>query len=233
MKRIVLQPAYILHRRPFRNASLLLEVLSRDHGRVGLVARTSSRPGHSATLSPFQPVLVSWNQRGELGTLTACEAGEGFTVLQGRDLMVALYVNELMLKMLPREVPEPEVFDLYAGFCARLGVDSVLQEEALRLFEKRLLECLGYALPLTADCHGRPLAPDMRYVFSADTGLTPAPEAGDGSKTVSGQAMLNLARETLPDETSRDEAKQVLRLALARQLGGKALKIRDCFSRQY
>jgi DNA repair protein RecO (recombination protein O) len=107
--RISLQPAYILHSRPYRESSLLLEAMGREHGRIGLVARGArgARSRWKNMLQPFRPLLLSWTQRGELGTLTGADQVASPPALAGESLFCGLYANELMIRFLQRSDPHP------------------------------------------------------------------------------------------------------------------------------
>jgi DNA repair protein RecO (recombination protein O) len=157
--KVALEPAFILHHYPYRDSSLLLEVFARGYGRVGLVARgaRSARARWRGQLENFRPLLLSWSLRGELGTLTGLELPAVTGVPAGRRLLSAYYLNELILRLLARHDPHPEVFDAYAE--AIRDID-VAEEPALRIFEKRLLQALGYGLLLghEADTGARPRA---------------------------------------------------------------------------
>ncbi len=170
--RVLLQPAFILHRRPYRDSSLLLEAFSREYGRLGLIARgaASSRSRLKGVLQPFTPLLLSWRGDGDLATLNGGEeAGRPFPLLQNRAL-AGLYVNELLVRLLPRRDVQPALFNVYETLLAELAT-AVDEEPPLRRFEKRLLEELGYGLSLdrTADS-GQPIVAEAHYRYVLDRG---------------------------------------------------------------
>lgn len=231
--RVLLQPGYVLHRRPYRDSSLLLELLSPQFGRVGLVAR-GARQAKSrlhGVLQPFRPLLVSWNGAGELATLTAAEADGPVPWLDGRALMGGLYINELLVRLLHRFDPHPALYAAYHAAVQALDAHAVL-EPILRRFEKQLLEEIGYGLVLDHDAEqGRPLDPQCLYVYH----LLHGPVAVHGAPVrdaliLRGQSLLDLARGEFADETSLREAKRLTRAALAEQLGGRPLVSRRLFS---
>ena len=151
LERIDLEPAFVLHARPWREASLIVEAFSRVHGRLGLVVRGARRPKSRihGLLQPFIPLLLSWRGRGELATLTGVEAEGGALPLAGSAAIVGFYLNELLLRFVHRHDPEPRLFDHYRATLGRVACEDD-PEPALRIFEKRLLEAAGYALELEA-----------------------------------------------------------------------------------
>lgn len=232
MSRVTLQPAFILHQRPFRDSSTLLELFTRDLGRIGLVAR-GARGGRSklrGTLQAFCPLLVSWTSRGELGTLSGAELAGPSQTLTGTALFSAFYVNELLLRLLPRNDPHPELFDPYAHVVRELGGHG--GERALRLFEKRLLESLGYGLLLdsVADTGVR-LEADALYDYHLERGPVAAHECEPSGLQIAGSSLLSLHREELADPRTLSDAKRLLRAALALYLGERPLKTREILRR--
>ena len=161
MLRVELEPGFVLHHRPFRDTSLLLEVLSMEHGRVGLVARGARGPRSrlKGLLQPFRPLLLSWQLRGELGTLTAAESAavSAPPPSGGERLLGLYYLNELLLRLTARLDPHPGLYQGYAAAVAALADQAALAPE-LRRFEKRLLDVLGYGPELRFDATGWPVA---------------------------------------------------------------------------
>lgn len=223
--RVSLQPALVLHRQPYRNSSLLVEALSRDHGRVGLVARGVRSRKAPGVLRPFQPLLISWSGRGELYTLGAMEeAGNDLQPPPSR-LLSGLYLNELLYRLLLRHDPQPMLFQRYltalASLCA--GVD---EQTVLRIFEKHLLALLGYGLVLEQEGGGIPVSGELQYHYELHYGPRREPVAA--SLPVSGRSLLALAHEDeLTDPQIRAELKRLTRAAIAQQLDGRPLKTRE------
>ncbi len=146
---VTLQSAYVLHHRPYRESSLLLEVFSRDYGRVGLVARAAKRPRSPwrGTLQPFRSLLLSWTGRGELMTLADAELTESGPFLRGRGLLSGFYMNELVMRLLQRHDPHPALFEAYRS--ALKGLAAAGSEEGvLRVCAKRLVYSSGSAFVL-------------------------------------------------------------------------------------
>lgn len=214
--RVQLEPGYLLNARPYRDSSLLVEAFTRTQGRVGLVARgaRSPRAKTRALLQTLQPLLLSWTPAGELGTLGAVEAAGPALPLTGERVLFGWYVNELLLKLLQRQDPHPGLFEVYALTLAQLAGDEA--ERALRIFEKRLLEELGYGLQLPDD-----LDPAARYRYDWLEGPV---AAGSDEAGYRGASLLALGAETLDDAQALADARHLLRDALAQQLGGRALE---------
>lgn len=229
--RVELHPAFILHQRSYRESSALLEVFSSLHGRVGVVARgTRGRGARWAGLvEAFRPLLLAWSGRGELGTLTGAEPDGAPLRLAGRPLLSGFYVNELLLRLLHRHDPHPELFAAY-GATVRALSEAASEEPVLRIFEKRLLESVGYGLVLTADAEqGMPLQPDVDYYYQPDRGPCRNRPSEQPVIEVRGRTLLALAEECLPDADTLREAKQLMRFVLSGHLGGRPLASRALF----
>lgn len=220
------QPGYILHARAWRETSLLLEAFSRDHGRVGLVARgvrgARSRLPRSA-LEPLQALRLDWNGRGELRTLTAVETTAAMPALHGDALLSALYVNELLVRLTARDDPHPWLFDRYAALLASLAEASSLAWQ-LRVFERDLLDAIGYApqLQVTAD-DGEPIEATRDYDYLPERGALPASDRSDGVR-VRGAALLALAKGNAPEPRDLADLRRLLRMLLGVHLGGRGLQ---------
>lgn len=223
--RVALQPALVLHRRPYRNTSLLAELFTRDHGRVGLVGR-GVRGRRGVLLRPFLPILVSWSGRGELYTLTGTEEAGSDLNPPPAALLSALYLNELLYRLLIRHDPQPALFQRYLEALAALagGMD---QETALRLFEKHLLILLGYGLMLDREAGtGEPIDDHREYHYVLDHG--PRREALANAIPIAGRSLLALARENdLRDLQIRRDIKRLTRTAISRLLDGRPLQTRE------
>lgn len=223
-ERVALAPAYLLHQRAWRETSKLLELWSRDHGRVGLVARGVRRPNslQRSLLQPFTPLLVSWSQRGELGNLGAVEAAGRPTMLKGRPLMAAFYMNELLLRLLPRQDAHASLYDVYARTLEALGGPK--PAAGLRIFETQLLSAIGYGLNLDQTSSGEQIDPDMDYLYDLDAGSRPAMGRKGPGVPVSGRALLALGHGRLDDADDLKAVKRLLAAALEQHLEGRSLK---------
>ena len=225
-----LQPAYLLHRRPYRETSLLIEAFTASAGRIALIAKgaRSGRKGNAAILQPFQPLLLSWILRGEVGTLTAVEPREQRVALNGTALFSGFYLNELLMRLLARHDPHPELFDSYEKTLHLLSGSSP-DEWSLRLFERDLLDSLGYGLLLEQSVDGQPIQPHINYCYHLEHGPA-AVGANERCLQVSGATLLALATGEAPGEQTRREAKRLMRAALGLYLGNKPLQSRELFS---
>ena len=228
LERIDLEPALVLHARPYRETSLIVEAFSRGHGRLGLIARGARRPKSKirGLLQPFVPLLLSWRGKGELATLTGADAEGGVPPLVGSTAIVGFYVNELLVRLLHRHDPEPMLFDHY-----REALDGIAHagdpEPILRIFEKRLLQAVGYALELEREADsGTAIEPEGLYRYTTDSG----PERWSGSASpgvcVSGATLLALASEQITDRRTLREAKRLMRFIIDEHCGGRALASR-------
>jgi DNA repair protein RecO (recombination protein O) len=225
--------AFILHHRPYRDTSRIIEVFSREQGRLTLFARGARGPKSrtASLLQPFVPLLVSWRGHGEAAQLTAVElatwapqAARGVAGLPARNVMSGFYVNELLLRLTIRDDPHPELFDAYADVLGALAAGDA-PEAPLRLFERRLLEALGYGVELEAELDsGRAIDPDGRYVYRAGQGVARA--VADAPGAVAGRSLLGLAAGRLADPAELDDARRVLRAALDYCLEGRELATR-------
>jgi DNA repair protein RecO (recombination protein O) len=217
---------YVLHHRPFRDTGRILEVFTRDHGRLSLFARGVRGPKAklAPVLQPFQAIYLSWSGRGEAPQLTGAEyAGAAVQPLPAR-LMACFYLNELLLKLIARHDPHPELFDAYQAALAELASGPAL-ERPLRIFEKRLLDSIGYGLSLESDSEtGRRIHADGHYQYRPAQGLVPAPTHAPGA--FAGASIVSLAEERLSSAHELDDARRLLRSALAHCLEGRELTTR-------
>lgn len=232
---IHLQPAYVLHHRPYRDTSRILELFTRDHGRVSVFARgargngkagSSPRSSLISILQPFNQLLVSWSGRGEAGQLTGAEFDGAMSLLPPDRLVHGFYLNELLLKLFARHDSHPEVFALYAHTLDGLKHGDPVRP--LRLFEKRLLEALGYGLALERDVHdGLQIDPQASYHYRLEQGPVRVDAVADNAAVYSGTTLLSLAREDLADASVCADARRLLRAALDRCLDGRELRSRQ------
>ena len=222
--RIENQPAFVLHTRPWRETSLIAELLTRDHGRVAVVARGVSGPKKGvqrAALQPLQRLRVDYLPRGELARLIQAEAVDTAPALSGEPLMAAFYVNELLLRLCARQDAQSSVFELYARVRAELASDATLSW-TLRRFERDLLDALGYGLPWAYTEDGERLEPASRYRLDPEHG--PIRDSHRGENSISGAALLALAEDRLPEPDLLASLRLALRSVLTAHLGTQPLK---------
>lgn len=227
------QPAFVLHTIPFRETSLIVEVFSRDFGRMSLLARGARRPRAAirGLLMAFQPIEVGWAGKGEVLTLMKAEWQGGLPLLSGEALFCGYYLNELLMHLLPREDAHEHLFERYADMLARLAADPAGKgrEADLRSFEKALLQELGYGLTLVHDSSGQHIEPEGIYTYRMEQGPVRVEHAEAAAQTVSGQTLLDLAAEDFSDPRSRSEAKALMRTLMAYYLAGVELETRKIF----
>ena len=236
MSVVELQPAFVLHRRPFRNTSLILDLLTLNHGRVALVARGArgGKKNTSAQLQAFRHLLISWRGKGEMYSMTGVEdvhtPGGAFTFGQ-TSLLCAYYVNELAMKLLPRDDPHPEVFAVYNDTLKRLSEFDADIEPALRRYEISLLASLGYQLVVDHDVvSGESIDPQKSYKYSPDRGPSVVnAESNEFSIPVSGATLKALADDNYSSSVTLKESRYLLRALIDRQLDGRPLKSREMF----
>jgi DNA repair protein RecO (recombination protein O) len=218
------QPAYVLHARPWRETSLIVDTLTRDHGRVSLVARGVSGPkrhAQRAALQPLQSVRMDYLPRGELARLVAVEAMDASPAVAGEALLGAFYVNELILRLCPRHEPQRQLWELY-GPLRRALAQSTPLAWTLRRFERDLLDALGFGLPWDRDVAGEELDPDADYRLDAELGPVLAAHGAYGA--AKGAAWLALARDEVPTPEQLASLRSGLRSVLAAHLGPQPLR---------
>lgn len=223
------QPAFVLHSYPFRETSLIVEVFSRDFGRVALMARGARRPRSAlrGLLLAFQPLELAWAGKGEVQTLMKAEWQGGQPLLSGKALFFAYYLNELLLQLLPREDAHERLFSVYAKTLRRFAKN--LHEADLRCFERAFLQELGYGLTLESDTQGAPIDAGAYYVYEIERGPVPLLRPGTSALSVGGKTLIDLAGDDLSDPRSLQEAKQLMRALIAHYSDGKGLDTRRIF----
>ncbi len=226
-RRVQNQPAWLLHHRPFRDSSRILDVLSKDFGRLSVVAR-GSRSANSklkGLLRPFLPLQLSWFIRTDLGTLTGAEMNGAPIALTGDALMSAYYINELLLNLLHRHDPQPEIFEAYRKTMDALqGQDEIAS--LLRQFELEMLRLLGYAVNLDHDTESdSELNAAQRYEYHVERGPVPVSRE-EGPMVFSGSELLAIRKQQFSDPAVLRNAGRLLRQVIAWHLNGKELKSR-------
>ena len=223
--------AFVLHTYPFQDTSVIVEAFSRQHGRVGLVAKGARRPKSALrpALLAFQPLAIAWSGRSELRTLVRAERSGSAHVLGGVAMMCGYYVNELVLKLLHRDDPHERLFDDYAtalhGLAA--GADSAA---VLRRFELALLREIGYAVELERDAdRGTPLVAEERYTYFPERGPAMLQGAVDmpGALELHGKTLLDMARGDFADPVTAAESKLLMRWLIGQHLDQRTLNTRQ------
>jgi DNA repair protein RecO (recombination protein O) len=228
--RLDAQPAFILHSYPYRETSLIVEAFAREQGRLGLMARGARRPKSSlrGVLLPFQPLLLSWAGRRELRSLTRAEWSGGYAPLKGEALICGFYLNELLIKLLPRDDPHEHLFSLYEKTLAGLasGADRAA---ILRRFEINLLGELGYAIEMDHEVErGVPVARERNYVYVVERGPV---DVGAGAPRngveLSGQTLIDMRSGDFTSPTTQQQSKALMRTLINHYLGNQVLHTRQ------
>lgn len=222
------QPGFVLHSYPHKETSLIVDVLSRDHGRVALVAKGAKRP-HSAlrgALQTFQPLSVSWTGKSELRVLTGAEWVGGMLPLEKTALLCGFYLNELLVRLLARDDPHPALFDQYLATLNQLAHGEPAPA-VLRQFERALLRQTGVAADLArCTATGQAVDPALSYVVDPERGPRPA-RTDEPWPRVAGKTLLDMERDDYRDPQTQSQSKHLMRFLLACQLGGAPLNTRQ------
>ena len=229
VERVEMEAAFLLHARPYRETSQILDILSQNHGRIGLVAKGSRRPKSrwKNALRPFQLCHMTWSGRGDLFTLRAAESVGPPAQVNGMPLMAAYYMNELLIALMHRSDPHPNLFTHYGGALVSLANDSDT-ELVLRRFEVALLAEIGYGIVVEHDVvDERALDADRKYEYVVDRGPVPVPDTHSGELVFWGSELLAIAHGDRLDAGQLKSAKRLLRAVLNSSLGGRQLKTRQ------
>ncbi len=222
------QPAFVLHARPWRETSLLVEVLTLDHGRLGLVARGVQGPKKHvlrAALQPLQHIRLTAVLRGELAQLRSAESLDAAPRLTGDAMLAGFYINELVLRLAPRQDPAPELYEAFADVRQRLALDGLAW--TLRRFERDLLDAIGLGFAFDTDGDGHEIEPAARYRLDPEHGprrLQRDGGAADRSAAATGHALLALAADIAPEAADMASLRRALRAVLSHHLGARGLK---------
>ncbi|HEX3836540.1 MAG TPA: DNA repair protein RecO [Steroidobacteraceae bacterium] len=233
-RRILLAQAYVLHTHPFRDTSRILEVFTREQGRVSVFARGVRGPKArlASLLQPFQPLLISFTARGDAGQLISAESAPGPAHdhagsltggLPPAALLSGFYLNELLLKLTTRHDPNADLFDGYRAALSALTAGGP-PEPALRSFELRLLRELGYGLDLTHTVSGGVVTAQGYYHFRAADGLFAT--TAEHSGALQGSSLLQLSAGLLREGRELADARKVLSAALEHCLEGRPIATR-------
>lgn len=224
------QAVYVLHTYPFKETSLVVEIFSRNFGRVAVTAKGARRPRSAVRgmLQSFQPLQATWSGKLELKTLHGLEWAGGLLLLKGEALMCGFYLNELMLRLLPREDAHEALFEYYAATLKILALGQNLAT-TLRRFELKLLQELGYAIPLRHDVAQVPIIEAQAYSYEAEHG---ARRINAGMRNhhgvhLMGSTLLDMANDDYNNLQTQQQSKQLMRYLLAHYLGDKPLHTRQ------
>mgnify|MGYP001466574113 FL=1 len=225
------EPGFVLHAYPYKETSLIVEAFTRRFGRVGLLARGARRPRSMlrGVLLAFHPLRLTWTTSAELGTLISAEWGGGQATLAGAGLMCGFYINELLLRLLPRDDAHEALFDAYGAALSRLAAGEA-QGSVLRSFERRMLAELGYAPVLDRDAaNGAEIEAAKHYAYEAERGPVETSRTS-GESVISGRTLLDMAADNYDSSRTREESRRLMRVLIGERLGGQTLHTRAVLS---
>ena len=221
------QPVFVLHTYAFKETSLVAELFTKAHGRVATLAKGARRPRSAmrGQLQSFQMLSATWSGKNELKTLHSLDWADGLTMLQGEALMCGFYLNELLLRLLPREDAHEQLFNYYQATLRALakGLDLATH---LRRFELKLLQEMGYAVPLQVDENNAPINEEREYRYEAEYGAC-ALSATQKGIIVAGRTLLDMALDDYTSMQTQQESKKLMRYLLTHYLGDKPLHTRQ------
>lgn len=231
-----LSPAFILHVRKFRDTSVIIDLLTEQEGRVAAVMRgvRTRKSKTAAFVRPFTQVLVSWFGRGELKTVKTMDFPVRAAALSGDALMLGMYVNELLVRLLGKFEPVPDIFSAYGELLDRLERGDAMMP-ALRHFELVLLAALGYGITFDIEAEtGQPVRSQALYRYTPDEGfhrLDNGVAEPSSRQVFRGDVLLAISEGKLTDPEVDRSARQVIRSSIGALLGGRELKSRELFRR--
>ena len=226
-EKINLHPAFILHHRPYRNTSLIIDVLTREHGRISLVAKGAkqAKSPWRGCLLPFQLLSLSWVKKTDLGTLTHAEITATSENLNGEAMYAAMYVNELLTRLVHKGDQTTEIFQHYVQTIEDLAAKSIAP--VLRVFEFHLLQSLGFEIQLDVDEHQHPIEAEIRYKYIPEHGFVISNEKN--VYLFEGKHILAFAQEKFDTQDVLQSAQRLMQAALKKRLGDEPLKSRELF----
>jgi len=228
-----LQAGFVLHSRPWRETSLLVDVFTENHGKIGLCARgvRGKKSAKSSMLQPLTPILLCWTGRGELQTLTKIELAAPAIKLFGSALYSVFYINELMVRLLHKHDPHPELYYHYQQTLEQLANSEYL-ERTLRKFELLLLNVIGYGLTLSTDNNGEAILGQNNYLLDVDGLFQLVENSAKHTRQFKGSHIISMAENDWQHPEVLKDAKRLLRLSLQPLLGDKPLQSRKLFRRK-
>ncbi len=227
--RILAEPGFVLHSFPYKESSLIVEMFSRKHGRIAVLAKGARRPASQlrGALQTFQPLSLSWTGKSSLRTLIAADWVGGLLPLEKSSLLCGFYLNELLVKLLAHDDPHPALFDHYVSSLNQLAHNEAAPI-VLRKFELALLKETGVAAQL-AHCvdSGAQVQSDLHYVVDPERGPRLAMGLEQNLPRVVGQTLLDMEQGDYSNATTQAQSKTLMRFLLAHHLGGVPLKTRQ------
>ena len=229
--KIYLEPAFVLHSRPYQETSLIIDFFTKSYGRLNAIAKGAKRPKSPlrSVLTPACKLVVSMTGKSELKNLSSVEIVDHFNLRDGISLNSIIYINELISKATEKEDPHENIFLEYEILLRNLNDSkgSEQLEKSLRNFELNLLQEMGYGVDLTREAESNmKIDSDTRYRFDPDKGFSSINENDSTQISFLGQDVLDFSQGQFEKKTTRDASKIIMRLALDYHLGNKTLNIR-------
>lgn len=229
--------AFLLHRRDYRETSVLADFFTQEQGVISGVVKgvRGSIKSRRLPLQPFVSLNISWFGNHELKTIKSVEAVKGAPLFEGVKLFCGLYVNELLLRLLHRYDPYPPLFAMYEetlnqlALCANDEVDI-----ALRRFEKKVLSVLGYGFNFLQDSDDEEVSREAHYMFEIERGFIKLMSSATRDQqplVYKGDVLLAIDNDDYALTETRQSAKRLMRSALAYYLGDKPLHSRQLFKK--
>ena len=223
------QQVYVLHTYPFKETSLIVEIFSKEFGRISLIAKGARRPKSAlrGMLQSFQALEASWSGIGELKTLHGIEWCDQYLSMEGNSLICGFYLNELLLRLLPKEDKYESLFIFYHSTMENLsqGIDIGV---TLRKFELKLLLELGYEVVLKVDANSNEIKPDKTYYYEAEQGALEKFRTEKSIKVV-GQTLIDMGNDNFDSVTTELQSKNLMRFLINYYLGDKPLNSKQLF----
>ncbi|MDB4138870.1 DNA repair protein RecO [Methylophilaceae bacterium] len=220
---------YVLHTYPFKETSLIVEIFSKVHGRISIVAKGARRPRSlvRGMLQSFQSLQATWSGQGEMKTLHSIDWCDALLQIEGDALICGFYINELLMRLLPKEDPHEKLFDFYHQTMELLSMKNHLSV-TLRRFELKLLQELGYELPLVNDENGEPIKPNRIYNYEVAYGPSETKNSSEGVSLI-GKTLIDMAGDDYKDPTTEMQSKQLMRYLIGHYIGEKPLNSKKLF----
>jgi DNA repair protein RecO (recombination protein O) len=223
------QQVYVLHTYPFKETSLIVEIFSKEFGRVSLVAKGARRPKSAlrGMLQAFQALEASWSGIGELKTLHGIDWCDQYLPMEGNSLICGFYLNELLLRLLPKEDNYESLFNFYHTTMENLSQGTNI-EVTLRRFELKLLLELGYEVALKADANSNEIKADKTYYYEAEQGALEKFRTEKSIKVI-GQTLIDMGNDNFDSATTELQSKNLMRFLINYYLGDKPLNSKQLF----
>jgi DNA repair protein RecO (recombination protein O) len=223
------QNIYILHTYPFKETSLIVEMLTKDFGRIAVTAKGARRPKSSlrGMLLPFQPLQATWSGLQDLKSLHNIEWSDAFSMIKGDALVCGFYLNELIMRLVPKDDPCPKLYDFYHKTILELASNNFLSI-TLRRFELKLLKELGYQVPLKNDVDGVIIESEKQYFYDAESSAFTKKISSD-QFVISGKTLIDMANDCYEDSKTEQQSKQFMRYLINHYIGDKPLHSKQLF----